>query len=52
MSRVGDCPRCGAPQGLIGWLCDHTGNEEHDQDMDWESERFAQRMGLKNSKHE
>ena len=19
--KVGNCPKCGAPQGMIGWLC-------------------------------
>ncbi len=38
MSKVGPCPRCDAPQGMIGWLCGHNGDSEHDRDEDmfWE----------------
>lgn len=48
--KVGNCKRCGAPQGLIGWLCGHTGDPEHDfeEDMFWEN--WAKKMGLKKSK--
>lgn len=49
MSKVGDCPRCGAPQGMIGWLCGHNGNNEHDlkEDAFWED--WERRMNRKES---
>ncbi len=52
MSRVGDCPRCGAPQGMIGWLCGHTGEYEHDMEEDASMEAWAKRMGLKDKEEE
>ena len=35
---VGSCQRCGAPRGMIGWLCSHNGNKQHDRQEDefWE----------------
>jgi len=47
-----NCPRCGAPRGVIGWLCGHTGEEEHDQQEDkfWEDwqRRMERNDNLKN----
>lgn len=43
---VGSCQRCGAPRGMIGWLCGHNGDEEHDRDEDEFWEDWAKRMGV------
>jgi len=32
MSYTSDCPKCGAPRGVIGWMCDcwyDTGNKNN-----------------------
>ena len=47
---VCSCQRCGAPSGMICWLCGHNGNEEHDRDEDIFWENWAKRMGLKEPK--
>jgi hypothetical protein len=44
--RIGNCPRCNAPQGMIGWLCGHTGNKENDGKRDLFWENWAKRMKL------
>lgn len=45
--KVGNCTRCGAPQGMIGWLCGHNGNKKHDKKEDKFWEDWAKRMGIK-----
>ena len=47
---VGSCQRCGAPRGMIGWLCGHNGDEEHDRHEDQYWEDWAIRMRVKKSK--
>lgn len=49
MSKVGNCKRCGAPQGMIGWLCGHNGNDEHDRNEDMFWEEWHKKMEIKNN---